>query len=163
MSYVNLAQYDQALACCERAVELNPNLASAWAYLGLAVLGARKDGTALAHLNRAFVLSPRDEAAYLWYHLKAPCYAQIGDIQAAADASGQSVRRYPGWFFSWLCHAQYLALLGDVKGTRTAWTEAQRRFPALTLKRYRRIVMFSPLTADLNQKIVDALAAAGVE
>lgn len=164
VSYVILAQYEQAVACCERAVELNPNLANAWAYLALAILGAHKDGaTALAHLDRAFALSPRDEGAYLWYHMKAPCHAQMGDFQAAADSSGQSVRRFSGWWFSWLCHAQYLALLGDVKGTQSAWAEARRRFPALTLKRYRQIVAFSPLSADLNQKIVDALAAMGVE
>jgi tetratricopeptide (TPR) repeat protein len=164
VSCVNMAQYDRALACCERAVELNPNLASAWAYLGLAVLGAKKDGaTALAHLDRAFALSPRDEAAYLWYHMKAPCHAQMGDIEGARDMSLESVRRYPGWFFSWLCHAQYLALLGDVAGTRNAWQEARRRFPMLTLELYRQMVGFSPLSADLNRRITDAFAAAGVE
>ncbi len=163
MSYVNLGQYEHALSCCERAVELNPNLANAWAHLGIATLGARKDGpAALAHIARAFALSPRDEAAHLWYHLQAPCYAQAGDIRAAAEATAKSLRHYPGWFFSWLCRAQYLALLDDQPGARQAWAEARKRYPPLTLELYRKMVAFSPLSEDLNRRIVDALGAAGV-
>lgn len=164
MSLINLGQYEAALACCERAVELNPNLANAWAHLGFATLGARKDGNAgLIHIGRAFALSPRDEAAHLWYHLQAPCFAQAGDVRAAAEATAKSVRHYPGWFFSWLCRAQYLALLEDTAGTHQAWMEAKRRYPPLTLDLYRRMAQFSPLSAELNRQIVAALDAAGVD
>ncbi len=165
VSCVNLAQYDEALVYSERAVDLNPNFAQAWAYLGLSRLGAQKGGDlALEAIDYAFDLSPNDEMSYVWYHMKAPCYAELGEFEKAAEMSGRSTQLYRGWFFSWLCHAQYLAVVERTDEAVKAWGEAKSRFSALSMEMYRAAVLnFSPTSQEKSQVILAAVERLGVE
>ena len=165
VSCVNLGHYDEAIFYCKRAVEMNPNFAQAWAYYGLSVLGAEKDGaSAIEKIDRAFELSPSDEYVYLWYHLKAPCYTEMGDYENASEMSGRSISYYRGWFFSWLCHAQHLALAGRGEEARAAWVEARRRFSGLTMDVYRRSVRsYSPMSSARNEAMIEAMEGIGIE
>lgn len=59
-------QHDQAVAECDTAIELNPNLAQAQFGRGLALVLAGRPGEAVANLENAARLSPRDPNYYAY-------------------------------------------------------------------------------------------------
>lgn len=156
---VNLTQYDEGLRYCERAVELNPSSAQAWAILGLARLGRDKDAdSALEALNLAMELSPADDQLYIWYHLKGPCFAELGDFESAVEVAQKSVGLYRGWFFSWLCLSQYLAVCGRRDEAMAAWEEAKRGLPVLTPELHQQSVRnFAPVSENIKETIINAM------
>ena len=60
---------DQGIAELDRALTLDPNLATAQGDLGLAKILAGRFAETEAHENEAMRLSPRDSFAWLWLQL----------------------------------------------------------------------------------------------
>jgi tetratricopeptide (TPR) repeat protein len=56
----------EGIAECERALALDPKLATAHPQIGLAELIIGRGEETEAHVNEALRLSPRDTNAYIW-------------------------------------------------------------------------------------------------
>ena len=76
----SLGRYDEGLSLLDKAIELDPNLATAWAWRGLCKGGHGKTDEAIQDLQHALRLSPRDPRAWMvqhglaWAHLIAGRY-----------------------------------------------------------------------------------------
>ncbi len=165
LTYVQLAQWEKALMFCKRSVEANPNLAVGWVNYGLAVLGVEKDAQqALQLIDRAFELSPQDDQKYVWYHFKAACFAELQDYEKASENTHLSVNHFGGFWFTWLCHCQYLAASGDKVEATMAWEKAKQLFPPLNYDIYLQTTIVSPLSEVVNDTLRAAVGRiAGAE
>jgi TolB-like protein/Tfp pilus assembly protein PilF len=76
----SLGRYDEGISLLDRAIELDPNLATAWAWRGICKGGHGKTDEAIQDLQHALRLSPRDPRAWMvqhglaWAHLIAGRY-----------------------------------------------------------------------------------------
>lgn len=61
LRYMNLKEYDKAIAACQKAVEINPKDAWSWAYLGLVYSSANLDEKAYEAYNKAVEINPNIE------------------------------------------------------------------------------------------------------
>lgn len=74
---------DQAIKAFERAVELNPNYASAHAELGRTKIEVGRAGETIVHVETAIGLSPTDPGLHIWCFWAGQAALHIGDDKAA--------------------------------------------------------------------------------
>ena len=86
----------EALGLHERAIALNPNLALAWCYSGLAhsYLGLHTD--AIRHIQRARRLSPHDPHGFFFDMALVMPFLLTGDYEIAAQLGRRAREAHPG-------------------------------------------------------------------
>jgi nitrogen-specific signal transduction histidine kinase/TolB-like protein/CheY-like chemotaxis protein len=87
----------EALGLHERAIALNPNLALAWCYSGLAhsYLGLHTD--AIRHIQRARRLSPHDPHGFFFDMALVMPFLLTGDYEIAAQLGRRAREAHPGF------------------------------------------------------------------
>jgi adenylate cyclase len=123
--YFRTGQHDLALAEQRRAMELNPNLASAHVGYGqiLAQCGRAEEGIQI--LERGLQLNPRDPRRWVYLDVTANAYITAGNFERAAELAQDSIQRRPENAMSHLYLAVALGQLDRVTEARTALTKAQ--------------------------------------
>ena len=76
---------DKAVAACEAALRLNPNLAAAEGFLGLLLAHLAEYERSRQHIDRAFRLSPRDPEIPFWQLARAIAALVAGHYQEYLD------------------------------------------------------------------------------
>ena len=153
----------QGISECERALELDRNLAVAHGLIGGAKFFSGHGQETEAHVQEALRLSPRDASAYAWLVWVGNAKSQLGaDAEAAAwyrrgiDANRNFVA---GHFF----FASALALLGQLDEARAAVQAGLSLDPTFTIRRFRAGVS-SDKSAYLagRERTYDGMRKAGV-
>ncbi|EFL89185.1 adenylate/guanylate cyclase domain-containing protein [Ahrensia sp. R2A130] len=122
-----------ALAAERRALELNPNFASALGEIArLSALDDQPEAARRAAL-RAIALSPSDPHISLWVYSLALASFVEGDFAAAADFARESAAKRPDWFFHHHLLAASEALAGNPERARQAMAESERILPGYTM------------------------------
>ena len=105
----------EAIALHERAIALNPNLALAWAFSGLAFsyLGQHED--ALIRARQASRMSPSDPHSFLFDNALMMPHLLLGDYEKAADFGRRAVELNPGFSASYKIYLSALGHLGRRK------------------------------------------------
>ena len=150
------------IAECERALELDRNLAEAHAQIGMGKFYIGRGAEIEAHMNEAFRLSPRDIFAFDWLMM-----VGFAKLQVMADAeavvwfrrSVEANRNYPIAHFAL---GAALALLGSQEEARTATKAGLALDPTFTVQRYR----LNPQSDDptylaRRERIADGMRIAG--
>jgi adenylate cyclase len=91
----NLGRTEDGIRAWERAIELDANNAGARAGLGIAKIFMRQADQALAPIETALRLSPRDPLVYHWLGNRAFALALTGRIDEAGEAASVSLQRKP--------------------------------------------------------------------
>jgi tetratricopeptide (TPR) repeat protein len=94
IAYRHKGAYDEAIADCNRAIEIDPNYALAYADRGEAFLAKGLSIAALADLNKALDLNPKHDIAMV---TRGEVYEALGDRdKAIADYRG-TLALLAGW------------------------------------------------------------------
>jgi tetratricopeptide (TPR) repeat protein len=127
----------QGIAECERALELDRNLASAHAFIGLGKIFVGRAEETEAHVGEALRLSPRDTNAHTWKSFAGVAKAVLGSHEQAAAWFQRAIeanRNYPTTYF---LLAASLAHLGRLDEARSAVHRGLALNPAFTISRGR--------------------------
>ena len=108
------ADYVRARHLITRSVELNPNFAPGYFWLGVLDLADSKPQNTLALLERAFRLSPRDGLAAVWQYWVAQANILLGDDEAALQAARGGIAINPKFPNNYVALAAALAHQGHV-------------------------------------------------
>ena len=73
-------QFEEAIACFDRAIEINPRYADAWYHKGVALGNLGRSGEEIACYDRAIEINPRDAEA--WFN-KGAALGNLGRIKEA--------------------------------------------------------------------------------
>jgi TolB-like protein len=153
----------QGIRSCERALDLDRNLAAAHAQIGdcKSVLGQPEETE--AHIQEALRLSPRDRDVYLWCHFAGLAKFQLGREEEAVVWLRRSIeadRNYPNSHF---ILGAALAHLGRLPEARSEAQAGLAMNPTFTIARLRASVPSdSPARIAGRERIIDGLRKAGV-
>ncbi|ODM74786.1 adenylate/guanylate cyclase domain-containing protein [Bradyrhizobium elkanii] len=126
----------QGIAECERALELDSNLAEAHVQIGYAKYLTGRGAETEGHVNEAFRLSPRDVFAYRWLMVVGLAKFQIREDAEALGWLRRSVeanRNYPVVHFFL---AAGLALIGSMDEAKSAVNSGLAFSSYFTIRRF---------------------------
>ena len=108
-SLISLGRYDEAIRCCDIALDLDPSYELAWAYkgLGLASLGRHED--AIKCNMKALEIDPH--LAVAWGNLGLSL-SRVGRHEEAIKCYDKALEIDPHQAWAWFCKASTLDLLG---------------------------------------------------
>jgi adenylate cyclase len=148
-----------ALAPIERAVARNPNSALAHLFRGVTLIGLDRDMEALADIDLAIRLSPRDQGLWSFYFWQSRCHRNLGDLDAAVRSFRQAIGERPDLWFLHLDLGTTLANANRLDEAKAAVTKARELKPDLTLDSvaYLYWLFLSPRRVEVNQRLVACL------
>jgi len=121
------------IALIDRALVLNPNLASAW-FLGafLRIWNGEPDG-AIAHFERAMRLSPLDPEMYRMQAGMAAAHLFAGRFDSASSWAEKSLRQLPSFLLAVAVNAASHAFAGRTGEAQRAASDLRQLDPTLRL------------------------------
>jgi len=155
----NLGRTAEGVRAWERVRELDPNSAGARAGLGIARIYLRQPERALASIDQALRLSPRDPLTYHWLAHRALACALLGRWDEALAAARQSVER-TGSQVGYAVLAAALAHEGEDEAARAAYAELRRRAPGIDPPALRKLAASIAPDEASARALADALARA---
>jgi TolB-like protein/DNA-binding winged helix-turn-helix (wHTH) protein len=128
---------EQAVELLERQIGLNRNDASAWFWLGYARCTLGRQDEAIAALEQARRLSPRDPNLNGIFLVTAAAHLYLGRDREALEWARRSVLERPqhAVAHSWVAAAA--ANLSETEAARAALAEFRRRLPSYTIFSFR--------------------------
>ncbi len=104
-------QADQAIGLHERAISINPNLALAWCFSGLAHMYLGRHEEAIRRIHHARHLSPYDPHGFFFDHSLMMPLMFRGEYDAAAEIGRRSIEMNPAFSSA---YKSYLATVGHL-------------------------------------------------
>jgi len=159
----NLGRTAEGVRAWERALALDPNSAGARAGLGIARIYLREPEAALASIDQALRLSPRDPLTYHWLANRALACVLLerwDEALAAAEASVERTASQVGC----LVQAAALAHAGRDAEAHQAWAELRRRVPGISIGRLSvlvRALLPEGRDGETLQRAIERAAAEG--
>jgi TolB-like protein len=153
--------YEEGIAQLEAALELNPSFAQAWYALGFTLTVCGREEEALACIERATELSPRDPHIASFHATRALAHYFLGDLDAAVAFARQGMRvpNAKHWPFAVLAAA--LGLLGRKEEAERAVATLRERHPGYDIATARADFFFCRDAAKI-ELFAEGLRRAGV-
>jgi TolB-like protein/class 3 adenylate cyclase/tetratricopeptide (TPR) repeat protein len=153
----------QGIRECERALELNRNLAIAHATIGLGKIQLGRAGETEAHVKEALRLSPRDVAAYLFFLYAGLAKLWLGENEEAVGWLRRSIEANRNNPMSHFLLASALALLGRLSEARSEINTGLLINPTFTIARIRAAPWIDNPAFDVGrERLIDGMRKAGV-
>jgi TolB-like protein/Tfp pilus assembly protein PilF len=127
---------DAGALLIERACELNPNSALAWARAGLVKMYLGDHATAIANFERAIRLSPVDPELYQTRTGMAASYFLAGRYDDAVACAERALSEQPNFLAARRILAAAFALSGRLDAARRAMAEFVRARPQVRLSNF---------------------------
>jgi TolB-like protein/class 3 adenylate cyclase/Flp pilus assembly protein TadD len=128
---------DQGIAEFERALALNPNLATAQGDIGLAKIFVGHPEETGAHEDEALRLSPRDSFAWLWLHFAGAAKLTLGANDEAVALFRRSIENNRANPLTHFFLAAALANLGKLEEARSETKAGLALDPGFSIRRFR--------------------------
>ena len=152
----------EAVRQCERALQLDRNLAGAHAHIGLGKLHLGEAEGTEVHVLEALRLSPRDPHAYLWCMFAGLAKFQLGEVEEAIAWMRRSIDANRSFPSSHFLLAAAFARLGRLPEARSEARAGLSLNPAFTISRFRASAPSEPFAVAEQERYVEGLRKAGV-
>jgi adenylate cyclase len=136
--------YGTARVLLERAVALDPNGAWAWTRLGWLETYADQPQKAIANFERALRLSPIDPMNFNNYVGIGSAHIVAQEYDEAASFYRRALEERPNASWIYRNLAAVLSAAGRVEEAEQAFAELMRRYPDLTISKFKQAMVFSP-------------------
>lgn len=152
-----------AIRDCEKALELDRNLADAHAFLGFVKVFVGRGEESEAHIQQAFRLSPRDINAYRWMHLLGVVKLILGADAEAVEWLRRSVEANRNHPIAQFQFAAALALTGSMEEARAAALAGFALDPGFTIRRTKGLALSrDPTFRAGSKRIREGMLLAGI-
>jgi TolB-like protein/class 3 adenylate cyclase/tetratricopeptide (TPR) repeat protein len=150
----------EAVAAARKAIELNPNFAYGYSFLGVALAASGDGDAAIAAVDHAVRLSPRDLLRDEFELFYAFAYFQKGDYAKAADFAAAAASLRPGHAYPYRILAASSALAGDQKRAAGAVADILALTPGFNLQAA--VAQSVYVREDDRVRLIDGLRKAGL-
>jgi tetratricopeptide (TPR) repeat protein len=153
----------QGTAECERALALNPNLATAHGTIGLAKVFDGHPEETESHELEALRVSPYDTEAYIWITYMAFAKLHLGAYEEAVGLYRRAEELNPNYAIGHFDMAAALVELGRLDEARAEVQAGLALNPGFTIRRYRDGAQSdNPAFLKRRQRIIEDMRKAGV-
>jgi TolB-like protein/class 3 adenylate cyclase len=160
---ISTRRAERGIMECERALSLNPSLASARAMLGLAKYLLGRGEETEGHVEEALRLSPLDTFAYLWMLFAGVAKIQTEEYDKALEWLRRSIDTNPNSPWAHFHLGVALQLTGKAEGAQAEAQAGLLLDPTFTAERYRSLAASDHRRYLANrERTIQALQAAGV-
>ena len=150
----------EAVRVAQRAIELNPNYAEAYAVLGLALILCGDLEGGLAACQKAERGNPRDSRGTWLYDAMGHGYFFLGDYDKAIEVSKKGLHQDPSLFGALVTLACAYARTGRKEEAKHYVDELLRQIPRYSLRALRKNPMF--VDPKLVGQLIDSMLLAGL-
>jgi adenylate cyclase len=150
----------EGVAAARKAIELNPNFAYGYSFLGAALASSGDGAAAIAAVDRAVRLSPRDLLRDEFDLFYAFAHFQKGDYAKAADFAAAAASLRPGHAYPYRVLAASSALAGDRQRASAALADILALTPGFDLAQAASQNVYQ--RDDDRARLIDGLRKAGV-
>jgi adenylate cyclase len=151
---------DQAVAAARKAIELNPNFAYGYSFLGVALASSGAGKAAIPELDRAVRLSPRDFLRDEFELFYAFAHFQMGEYEKAAGFAASALSLRPGHAVPHRFLAASAALAGDQERAQKALADVVALTPDFNLTSVAEQSIY--VQDEDTARLVDGLRKAGL-
>jgi TolB-like protein len=152
--------FDLALACFDRALQINPNASRAWLWSAYTYAWIGEGSRAVQNINRAMALSPYDALICAYSGGASLAYLADGQYARATEFAMRCIRENRGYTTAYKALVLALMLSGHEAEARSPANQLRLLEPGFTVQQFRRR---SPAcTGTLGERYCDAFARAGV-
>lgn len=95
-TYSFLGDYERAISCCMKAIEVDPDLGNSYNDIGAYLIELGRYEEALPWLKKAVRASRYECAHYPWYNM-GKVFEKLGRLVQARDAYARALDRYRGY------------------------------------------------------------------
>jgi tetratricopeptide (TPR) repeat protein len=161
--FISTRRAERGVIECERALGLNPSLASAHAMLGLAKYLVGQGEETESHVEEALRLSPLDGFAYLWMLFAGVAKIQADEYEKAVEWLRRSIDTNPNSPWAHFHLGVALHLMGKPTEARAETQTGLELDPLFTTERYRSLAFSDdPRYVAIRERTIQTLQAAGV-
>jgi TolB-like protein/DNA-binding winged helix-turn-helix (wHTH) protein/cytochrome c-type biogenesis protein CcmH/NrfG len=153
--------YEDAVAELEATIELNPSFAQGYFALAFTLVWCGREDEAIALLEQAVELSPRDPHLWTFYNARAFAHFSLGELKSAAFFARKGTRTPHATYWPFATLTASLGLLGQRGEAEAAAGELLERKPDYTCSFAREDLFFCG-KADFIDRYADGLRRAGV-
>jgi adenylate cyclase len=150
----------EGVAAARKAIELNPNFAYGYSFLGAALATSGDGAAAIAAVDRAVRLSPRDLLRDEFDLFYAFAHFQKGDYAKAADFAAAAASLRPGHAYPYRVLAASSALAGDRQRASAALVDILALTPGFDLAQAASQNVYQ--RDDDRARFIDGLRKAGL-
>lgn len=150
----------EAVAAARKAVELNSNFAYGYSFLGVALATSGDGKSAIAAIDRAVRLSPRDLLRDEFELFYAFAHFQMGNYAEAADFASSAISLRPGHAYPYRILAASSALASEQNRAAVALEEILALTPGLNIASAARQNVYA--RDDDRERFIDGLRKAGL-
>jgi TolB-like protein/DNA-binding winged helix-turn-helix (wHTH) protein len=154
-------QNDEALAALDLSLELNPSFAQAYFAQGFNLLWHGRETEAEILLDRATLLSPRDNHLWSFHHVRAWTHFSLAEYDIAVEFARRATRQTNATYQAFAPLAASLGILGDRTQAEAAAAELLRRKPGYNTDRARQELFYCN-DAEFLDRYLQGLSAAGI-
>ncbi len=155
-----VGELDEGAALIDRALALNPNLATTWLVSGWQRIYLGEPDLAIEHFNRAMRLSPFDPFTFLAHGGLAHAHYFAGRYEEALLWARRAIHGRPSWRAGLRIVAAAAALSGRLEEARPVMASSREIDPSACLSQIRKIRLFRR-PEDLA-RLEEGLRAAGL-
>lgn len=94
--YAHLALYDEAMAACRRAIEIDPEFGNPYNDIGAYLIELDRSDEAIPWLEQALIAPRYDARVFAFFNL-GRAYEKLGDWRQALALYQQTAQRYPDY------------------------------------------------------------------
>jgi tetratricopeptide (TPR) repeat protein len=156
----------QGIAECERALELDRNLASAHAFIGLGKIFVGRADETEAHVGEALRLSPSDTNAHTWKSFAGYAKTLLGAYEEAVPWFRRAIeanRNYPVAYFNLGASLAQLSRLDEAHSAIMGGLALNAAFSVSRAdSAWRAMSDNATYLAQLEQRLLEGLRKAGV-
>jgi len=154
-------QNNEALAALDVSLELNPSFAQAYFAQGFNFLWYGREIEAETLLDRATMLSPRDNHLWSFHHVRAWTHLSLGEYDIAVEFARRATRQANVTYQAFASLAASLGMLGDKAQAEAAAVELLQRKPNYTTDTARQEFFFCNDRGFVD-RFVEGLRVAGI-
>src|SRR5260221_4937664 len=152
-------QTDQAIRRFRTAIDLNPNFAAAYGYVGWALTFDGQSADALTNLQQAIRMSPRDPLNGFFFAGVSAAHYLAGRYTEAVDWARQAVQLRPGIIGGHRILCASLAQAGLIDEAKTAMSRLRQLHPEISIAWIQESV---PYTREPMTQFLEGLRKAGL-
>jgi TolB-like protein/DNA-binding winged helix-turn-helix (wHTH) protein len=153
--------YEDAVAELEATIELNPSFAQGYFALAFTLVWCGREDEAIALIEQAVELSPRDPHLWTFYNARAFAHFSLGELKRAAFFARKGTRTPNATYWPFATLTASLGLLGGREEAEAAAAELLERKPDYSCSFAREDLFFCG-SRDFIDRYAEGLRRAGV-